>query len=152
MRRLVLAAMAAGGIALSACSNKTEQKNDSGQKVSAGIREADESGAIRTESELEYLLESVKPGEAKKNVALVGLLYVGAFSSIKADPSKLTIGETSLIVWMNHSDREEYNRQATKYDGKTVLVKADIYKPDPKQDPDLGDPLIVNVQDIEIAK
>lgn len=150
MRRLVLAAMAAGVIALSACSNKTEQKNDSGQKVSAGIREADESGAIRTESELESLLESVKPGEAKKNVALVGLLYVGAFSSMKADPSKLTIGETSLIVWMNHSDREEYNRQATKYDGKTVLVKADIHKPDPKRDPEYT--LIVRVQDIEIAK
>ncbi len=152
MRRLVLAAMAAGVIALSACSNKTEQKNDSGQKVNAGIREADESGAIRTESELDSLLKSVTPGEAQKNVALVGLLHVGAFSSIKADPSQLTIGKTSLIVWMNHSDREQYNRQATKYDGKTVLIKAEIYKPDPRQDPDFGDPLIVNVQEIELVK
>jgi hypothetical protein len=149
MRRLVVAIMTAGVIALTACSNKTEQQDDSGQKVTAGIRKAAESGVIRTEGELESLLVSIKPGETKKSVALVGLLDVGAFSSIKADPSKLTIGNTSVIVMMDHSDKDEYIRQASKYDRKTVLLKADINKTDPMKDSEFVGPLIVNVQHIE---
>lgn len=152
MRRIVVALMTAGVIVLSACSNKTDQKNDSEQKDHAEISKAAESEVIRTEGELQYLLESIKPGEVKKNVALVGMLDVGAFSSFKADPSKLTIGNTSVIVMMDHSDKEEYNRQASKYDRNTVLLKADISKPDPKQDPAYADPLIVNVQHIETIK
>ena len=50
------------------------------------------------------------------------------------------------MLWSN---KDEYDRQATKYDRKTVLVKADISRPDPKQDPDFVGPLIVNVQHIE---
>ena len=146
MKRIVVAAMAAGVIVLSACSNKTEQKNH------AEISKKAESKVIRTEEELQSLLGSIKPGEVRGNVAVAGVLDVGAFASVKADPSKLTIGETSLIVMLDHSDREKYNRKATKYHDKSVLIKADINKPDPSKDPAFAEPSIVNVKHIETIK
>jgi len=146
MKRIVVAVMAAGLIVLPACSNKLEQKNDTGQKVDAEISKTTESEVIRTENELQSLLKSIKPGEVKKSVALVGVLNVGSAPSLIGAPSsKLTIGNTSVFVRMDQSDKDEFSR-------KTVSMKADISIVDPKLDANFQEPVIENVQDIEIVK
>ena len=146
MKRIVVAVMAAGVIVLSACSNKTEQKNDTGQKVNVEISKTAESEVIRTERGLKSLLKSIQPGEVKKDVALVGVLDVGvAHSIIGAPSSKLTIDNTSIFVRMDQSDKDKYNR-------KIVSMKADISIADPKLDANFPGPVIENVQYIEIVK
>jgi len=146
MKRIVVAVMAAGVVIISACSNKTEQKNDTGQEVNAEITKTAESVVIRTERELQALLKSIRPGEVKKDVGLVGILDVGVAPSLVGAPStKLTIGKTSIFVRMNQPDNDEYNR-------KIVSIKADISIADPKLDANFQEPVIENVQYIEIVK
>ena len=143
MRRIVVTVMVAGVIALSACSNKTEQKD-------ATISNATESEVIRTEGELQSLLESIKPGEVRKNVVFVGVLDVGVVSSLIGAPSsRLIVGNTRVFVRLDQLGKDKYSRQASEYDRKTVSMKADIKKPDPTKDPAFAEPLIVNVQHIE---
>lgn len=75
-------------------------------------------------------------------MTLVGKLDLG--SNPKLDPSKLIIGTASVNIG-HYLDKDKYN-------GQTVLVKADIRHADGKTwDAQVLGHMIVNVQHIEIV-
>ena len=113
------------------------KKNNVEQKVNAELSETE---IIRTEERLTTLLGSIGAGEVAKNVTLVGKLDLG--SNPKLDPSELIIGKTS-VNFGHYLDKDKYN-------GQTVLVKADIRNPGKGEGSQVSGHMIVNVQHVEI--
>ena len=144
MRRIMAMAMGIAVVVLSSCSERAAQDGNADQGVTkAGLKRAYPSGTINTEDALRALIESIKAGEEKKNVTLVGMLDLG--SNPKLDPSKLIIGNAS-VYFGHHLDKD-------KYDKHTVLFKADIRNPDGKTwDAQVAGHMLVNVQEVEIIE
>ncbi|WFB34515.1 hypothetical protein P3T73_10115 [Kiritimatiellota bacterium B12222] len=144
MRRIVVTAIGIAVMALCSCSVRAAQDDHADQGASkAQLNKTNPSATINTELALKALIESIKAGDEKKNVTLVGVLNLG--SNPKLDPSKLTIGNAS-VQFGHHLDKD-------KYDKKTVLIKADIRNADGLTwDAQVQGNMIVNVQHVEIVE
>ena len=139
MRRIMIVGMLAAMISLSSCSNRIERETNSDTELS----DTYQSGIIKTEDALRSLLKSIKAGEVRKDVTMVGKLDLG--SSPKFDPHKLFVGKAS-VNFGHYLDKDKYNDQ-------TVLVKADIRLHDGKTwDAQVLGHMIVNVQHVEILE
>jgi len=147
MRRAIVVVMAIAAISLSSCSNRIERENNTDTE----LRDTDPSGIIKTEDSLRSLLKSIKAGEKRKGVTLVGKLHVGAKNDIKRDPSKLTIGKSTVYFSHNFPFLEDHNLVRESYSGETILVRADISSPLTEFGQFPGHK-IVNVQHIEILE
>ena len=142
MRPAIVAVMAVVVLSMFSCSNRTEPESRTGQMITdTEPNDTDQSGIIKTEKALKSLLKSIKAGEAKKHVMLVGKLDLG--SNPKLDPAKLIIGEAS--VYFGH------DLDKAKYNGRTVLIKADIRHWKGEEAQVLGH-MIVNVQHVAIME
>jgi hypothetical protein len=136
MKIAMMVLMSAMTLSLCSCSSMPEDS------PSSELGDAAET-TIRTEERFTALLESIAPGEVAKSVTVVGKLDLG--SNPKLDPSKLSIGTTS-VNFGHYLDKD-------KYHGQTVLVKADIRNPDGKTwDAQVPGYMIVNVKHIEIIE
>ncbi len=139
MKRAVIVVMSAIMMFLISCSNMTEQTTTKTELSDMG-----QSEIIRTEKSLNTLLEAIRSGGGAESVTLVGKLDLG--TNRKWDPSKLIVGKAS-VIFAHQLDKGKYN-------GQTVLVKADIWHSDKlaKLDSQVPCHTIVNVQHVEIME
>jgi hypothetical protein len=137
MKAIMSVLMSVALFALCSCANSPKQNSR------AELSGPGKSVTIRTGETLSALLGSIEVGEVEQNVTLIGKLDLG--TNPKLDPAKLRVGN-SAVLFGHYLDKQ-------KYDGQTVLIKADIvHNAEGKTDAQVLGHMIVNVQHVEIVE